>query len=285
MTSRKSAGTSDPVTAGDMKWFAEHGWWISAQILPDEQLDELEYGIERFYSHSLDWQLPAVPPGDSGPGAPVSATRQNDYVSLQVAEIRSFVLSPALGSLAAAVGGHEAVRLFHDQLISKAPGPAVVGWHTDRSYWLTCSSTEMLTIWVPLQDVDDHNGSLRVVDGSHRWDIDHNTMRGFHDPAGGNGPCGWPQPAVRSLSVERGQVSVHHACTIHGSGPNLGDHTRIALAIHLQPVDNHYMPPPPGAPALHFNDVLCRRTPGGWPDYSDPHVCPVVGPGYAADVT
>jgi ectoine hydroxylase-related dioxygenase (phytanoyl-CoA dioxygenase family) len=226
-----------------------------------------------------------VPPGDSGPGTPASVTRQNDYVSLQVAEIRSFLLNPAFGALAAALGQHEGLRLFHDQLISKAPGPAVVGWHTDRSYWLTCSSPEMLTIWVPLQDVDDRNGGLRVVDESHRLEIDHNTMRGFHNRTADGDPRAWPRSAVLPLAMRRGQVSVHHAKTIHGSGPNLGDHSRIALAIHLQPLDNHYIQPPADAPALHFNDVLCQRQADGRPDYSDPYVCPQLGRAKESDAT
>ena len=262
----------------DVARFAEHGWWVSPNFLTDGELDGLAYGVDRFYARDLDVRLPAVPPGDSDGYQPASQTLQNDYVSLQVDEIKTFVLTPALGMIASALSGHNSLRLFHDQLISKAPGPALVGWHTDRSYWLTCSSPDMLTIWVPLQDVDLNNGSLQVVDRSHLMDLDHNTLRGFHATSPDEQTSMWPPSSVRSLQVKRGQVSVHHARTVHGSGPNLTAAPRKALAIHLQPVENHYVSPPAGAPSLHFNDVLCRRDSAGQPDYHDPYVCPPVWP-------
>ncbi|MEV6560855.1 phytanoyl-CoA dioxygenase family protein [Nocardia sp. NPDC051756] len=265
-----------PVSEADTRWFAEHGWWISPSILTDDALLSLEYGIERFYARDLDWRLPAVPPADSGFEPMGVQTRQNDYVSLQVAEIRSFVLNPLFRAIAVGLGGLDGVRLFHDQLISKPPGKAHVGWHTDRSYWLTCSSQDMLTIWVPLIDVHADNGALKVLDGSHLWDTDHNQMRGFHHPDPSIMSEMWRADSVRTLSLCRGQVSVHHAKTIHGSGPNRGTHPRTALAIHLQPGKNHYLVPPPGAPPAHFNDVLCRRDIAGRPDYADPHVCPSI---------
>lgn len=274
--SDRPIGAALDVGPADSEWFADHGWWVSPPILSEEQLEELEYGIERYYARSLDWHLPAVPPGDSPPSAAPTKTRQNDYVSLQVAEIRSFVLGPLLGWLACTVGGHQGVRLFHDQLISKPPGTESVGWHSDRSYWLTCSCPDMLTIWVPLQDVGTYNGSLQVVDGSHLLELDHQALRGFHDPM--RRSEAWDPRAVRTLELRRGQISLHHARTVHGSGSNLGDAQRVALAIHLQPIENHYVRPPVGAPALHFNDILCRRGNDGHPDYTDPHVCPQVWP-------
>ena len=136
----------------------------------------------------------------------------------------------------------------------------------------------MLTIWVPLQDVDSSNGALQVVDGSHLFDVDHNTLRGFHAAAPEEQTSTWPVSSVRTLEVKRGQISVHHSRTVHGSGPNSTATPRVALAIHLQPDENQYVPPPAGAPTLHFNDVLCRRDADGLPDYRDPYVCPVVWP-------
>lgn len=258
------------------EFFDRHGWWVTPPVLNEPLLEDLAYGIERFYAQDVDWRLPAVPPGDTAHDAR-AGTRQNDYVSLQVAEVRSFVLDPLIGALLAGVSGHGEIRLFHDQLITKPPGPGAVGWHSDRSYWLTCTSAEMLTVWVPMCDVDETNSPLRVIDGSHRWPIDHATLRGFHDEHAR--PPSWQddEPVI-SLPMQRGQVSLHHAGTVHSSGPNATASPRTALAIHAQPGSNSYQRPPASAPALHFNDVLCRRDAAGNPDYSDPHVCPQMWP-------
>lgn len=256
------------------EFFQEHGWWVSPDVLTEGQLEELEYGVERFYADDLDWHLPAVPPGDTA-RASASVTRQNDYVSLQVAEVRAFVLEHVIGSLLAGISGHSSLRLFHDQLITKSAGPERVGWHSDRSYWLTCSAVDMLTIWVPVCDVDEANGALQVVDGSHRWSLDHDGLRGFHDGTT-EPPTSQDASPIVSLAVRRGQVSFHHARTVHASGASVSATARTALAIHAQPASNRYQRPPSTAPRLHFNDVLCRRDESGLPDYADPHVCPLL---------
>ena len=80
------------------------------------------------------------------------------------------------------------------------------------------------------------------------------------------------------MLLKRGQVSFHHAKTIHGSLTNNSDNLRIALAVHLQPGHNRHKPTTDakGKPVLHINDVLCRRDDGGDPDYSDPDICPLL---------
>ena len=71
------------------------------------------------------------------------------------------------------------IRLWHDQLLYKPAertlpdqGTVNVGWHTDRQYWRTCASADMLTAWVPFHDVGEREGAVSFVDGSHRWDDD-----------------------------------------------------------------------------------------------------------------
>src|SRR3712207_6379804 len=87
-----------------------------------------------------------------------------------VRELAGLVRWPGIGAFAAALAGAARVRLWHDQLLYKPAGPAAnVGWHANRQYWLTCSSTEMLTCWVPFHDCDERMGGVTFVAGSHRW--------------------------------------------------------------------------------------------------------------------
>jgi len=272
--------------AGAVAFFREHGWWVSPVCIDEDLLDDAGYGAERFYLGERDWPLPINIGTDWKPENGVRL-RTGDYLSLQVEEFRSLIHDPLIPAMAARLAGTLEIRLFHDQLLCKEPSDpgseTAIGWHTDKSYWRTCTSSNMLTAWIPLQDCTAGMGSLAVFDGSHRWPH-HDDLPNFSQRE--LGPIermleerhGTVEPVV--LELERGQVSFHHCRTIHGSRPNTSGHARLACAIHYQDGENRYnnTPLPDGRKATHINDLLCRRGSDQLPDYSDPGICPRLWP-------
>ncbi|MBG6082448.1 phytanoyl-CoA dioxygenase family protein [Rubrivivax gelatinosus] len=266
----------------DVTFYREHGWFVCPKVLPDDVVEEALYEVERYYSGERDRRLPISGgfldwrPGD-GPGL-----RLNDYVSLQSDGLRAFVLQPVIGAIASTLCGDQVMRLFHDQLINKPPaaegGIGVVGWHTDKAYWETCTSSDLLTAWIPLQDTDEAMGPIAIVDGSHRWpQTDH--LRTFRETdldamQGRFAPDGAPLKIV-PLPMQRGQLSFHHCRAIHGSRPNLSGRNRISLTIHIQDGANRYKPRDADTKP-HINEMLCRPQANGMPDYTDPDICPVL---------
>lgn len=267
----------------DIAHFSEYGWVASPPFLPHDLLNEAAEAIEAYYLGERDHVLPVRGfldwRAEDG-----EALRMNDYVSLQSDALRRVVCWPGIARAAAKLIAADRVRLFHDQLISKPPASSgvntAVGWHTDKSYWKTCSSERMLTAWIPLQDCSEACGPLAVVDGSHQWhDTDWMSTFVVQDFGTIESRLGRPIEA-RSMLLQRGQISFHHARTIHGSLPNCTDQFRTALAIHFQDGDNVYRrhTASDGTVAVHINDILCRRLPDGDPDYADPIVCPTLWP-------
>ena len=165
-----------------------------------------------------------------------------------------------------------------------APGATtVVGWHADHAYWGTCSSERLLTAWIPFCDVDEESGTLAVLDGSHRWpDTEH--ARFFNDADLDAVERRFEvdgRPVVRiPFRMRKGQVSFHNGWTLHASYPNTSGRVRLALAVHLQDVDNRYRPArtPDGRPVTMFDELLCRALPSGEPDFADPAVFPTIWP-------
>lgn len=270
-------------SADDIAHFDEHGWVTSPVLIPDDLLDEAAETVEAYYLGERDHHLPVQGFLDWHPEHG-EGLRLNDYVSLQSDVLRRLVCLPRIGEAAAALMRAERVRLFHDQLITKPPAAAGaetrVGWHTDKSYWKRCSSEKMLTAWIPFQDCSESAGPLAVVDGSHKWQ-DTDWMATFVVQDFASIETRLQRPLVpRPLLLKRGQVSFHHARTIHGSFANRSDGFRTALAVHLQDDENVYTQSAAsdGHIPVHLNDLLCRRRPDGNPDYSDPSICPTVWP-------
>ena len=265
-------------------FYREHGWYRSPRILPDVLLDRAFAGIQRHFSGERDWTLPPTSgfsdwkPGDG------TMVRNAEVVALQNAQVRELVLYPLLGAIAARLMGSQTIRYFADTLVDK-PGTlpneeSVVGWHTDRAYWGTCTSDSLLTMWIPFQDCTVDMGPLLYVDGSHTWPGTE-TMRTFRCKDLSELERKFPdrRPIVRiPMTLRRGEVSVHHCRLIHGSGPNRSGTTRLAFAVHLQDADNRYRVyrNEQGIPWHIFLDDLAPKLVDGTPDYTDPTVFPTL---------
>jgi hypothetical protein len=269
----------------DVAFYHRHGYYISKRILPDDLLNAAVGGAMRHFAGIRDIPL-SVTGGysDWKPGA--SETLRNcEYVALQTRSIRRLVEYPLIGAIAARLCGSDEVRLFDDQLIYKAPNPrdtsAIVGWHVDRAYWMTCTSHNMLTAWIPFHACPEEMGPLMVVDGSHLF-ADNLALRTFNehnlrDLESHYHSANLPFRRV-PIALKRGQVSFHHCLTIHGSDVNRGNRPRLSLAVHLQDGANRYREHRnrDGIPWRLVNDQLCRRTADGLPDYTDPAVFPIL---------
>lgn len=282
-----SDASAEAVTAlvsdADVAFYRQHGWWLSPAWLGDDVLDDLRFGVERYLAGERDWALP-VNLGQHGEVEP--RVRQTDYLSLQIAEFQRVVQNRAIAAMAARLAGTGAVRLFHDQLVTKPPydpaAKAVVGWHTDKAYWQSCSSVDMITAWIPLDDVTEDKGPLAVWDGSHRWpgvEALHSftvaDLQGIEDSYRRRAL----DPAIVTLPMRRGQVSFHHCRLVHGGYENRSAAPRYGYAVHFQDADNRYDPGKSGGHRQgHINDLLCRKTADGYPDYEDPDLFPQLWP-------
>jgi hypothetical protein len=287
--SRVGEHSSDALPSNEaVRFYQEHGYYIANNLFPDYMLDAAAAAIERFYRGERD----RAPPAGAGSGwKPEDGTqviRKNDFASLQLEALGALVRYPSLGAVAARLAG-ESVRLFADQLLYKpCDGPetqANVGWHTDRQYWRCCTSTEMLTAWIPFGDYGEKDGTLTVIDGSHRWSENNDSLDfvklNFRsqnlDQLAGWFDAPHRQVVKVPLEMMRGHVSFHHCKTIHGSGPNYGPLPRIALAVHMQGVSNRWCEyvyrMPDGSIQKHELEIMCRKV-GGVPDFADPAICP-----------
>ena len=81
---------------------------------------------------------------------------------------REFCLESGIGRLVADIGGGEWASLVFDQMFVKEPGTRTrTGWHTDQPYWPI--SGPIMTTWIALDPVDEDNGALEFIPGSHAW--------------------------------------------------------------------------------------------------------------------
>ena len=127
---------------------------------------------------------------------------------------------------------------FSDQIFFKPPRHgSIKHYHQDNAYFHLVPADHGITGWVAMDDVDEANGCMRYIDGSHLGPIlDAKPVPGAeHDLM--------PDPALIDLSkeslapVKKGGVVFHHSKVLHGSAANTSDRWRRGYATHWVSAD------------------------------------------------
>ena len=135
--------------------------------------------------------------------------------------------SPKLADIQRQLLGTPDVRLHGSKLNMKSPQyGSPVEWHQDWAFY-PHTNDDLLAIGLFLDDIDEDNGPLLVMPGTHReprvWD--HHADGRF---------CGAIDPAQAGLDFSRaeaalgraGSCSFHHVRLVHGSAQNTSSRRR-----------------------------------------------------------
>lgn len=146
--------------------------------------------------------------------------------------LRAFVLSPRIAGIAAALIGAPAVRLYHDNLLSKEPGGGRTPWHYDDHHF-PLATHDVATAWIPAQAIPREMGPLAFAKPIDVWkrvrdvpfdktntSYDRQVAEIFRDT----------DVAVEDGPFAVGEVSFHHNLSFHTAGPNRTRMSRIVLA-------------------------------------------------------
>lgn len=121
------------------------------------------------------------------------------------------------------------VALQTSKLNTKAPGGgAAVEWHQDWAFY-PHTNDDMLAFGIMLEDVAVENGPLMVIPESHKGPLlSHHNDGVFCGAVSPDDPDFHFDKAV-TLTGKAGDMTVHHARTLHGSAPNRSDRARLIL--------------------------------------------------------
>ena len=89
-----------------------------------------------------------------------------------------------------------------------------------------------ITFWLALDPVDEQNGCLRYVPGSHRRGLrphERTKILGFSQGMSDFTEADLENEVV--MTAEPGDLVFHHLVTIHRAGPNCSDRSRRALGV------------------------------------------------------
>lgn len=165
-------------------------------------------------------------------------------------DFRELAISPEIGRMVAELAGWEhGARLAQDQVWAKPPFAPPLVFHRDSPYFMF-SPSDVVTVWVALDTMDDELGPLEYVKGSHKWGdgrvgsasaffqsesknllYSAAKMEGIEDPES-------TLEIVSMAGLKAGGLSIHHGKCWHGSGKNRSkDRPRRGVGLHFVPAE------------------------------------------------
>ena len=146
-------------------------------------------------------------------------------------EVARFVLAKRFARVATELLGVDNVRLYHDQALFKEAGGGPTPWHQDQYYW-PIDTTNTITMWMPLVDIDEAMGMLTFASGSHHdgqvfdkeiSDESEDLFQSYVDAK--------EYEISRSRTMNAGDATWHYGYTIHNAPGNDSDRMRSVMTI------------------------------------------------------
>lgn len=123
--------------------------------------------------------------------------------------------------------------LMHDFVLMK---PAYTGagtpWHQDEAYSDPKYDHQMLTFWMPLQDVNPEGGCMAYIPATHNLGLlEHRSFK--NDPKSHAFECAvqFPESEVVYCPLSAGECVVHGQLTLHSSKDNVSSTDRYAYIL------------------------------------------------------
>jgi phytanoyl-CoA hydroxylase len=209
----------------------ERGWVVVEGVIPPDKAKwvaerALELGRAKVGPDSSNYAA------DRSPDGSVIEPRKLDNPVAQDPAMGRALLESDLPDVIRQLIGVRPV-FESDQIFFKPPRHgSVKHYHQDNAYFLMEPADHVITGWIALDDVDEANGCLRYISGSHRGPILP------AKPVPGHEHDLMPDASLIDLSreelapVKRGGVVFHHSQVLHGSGANTSDRWRRGFATH-----------------------------------------------------
>ena len=145
--------------------------------------------------------------------------------------VKAFVFEKQFAQFAADLLGVQQVRLYHDQALFKEAGGGHTPWHQDKFYW-PLDTEKMITMWMPLVDIDDTMGMVRFASGSHTdGPVESVEISDQSEEMFSRYVRERKFPIEGPSSMMAGDATFHLGWTIHSAGANRSQKMREVMTI------------------------------------------------------
>lgn len=228
--------TSYPLSSAQIKQYHEEGFIIIPKFFDQEEIAPLQ-------------KLLGKDPELRGSWTQRNTNKEGDNFKASVWTELGNTLLGVIPRMARMVDAAEALLgkacyHWHSKIVKIQPGNSGLAWHQDYDYWYQdgCLFPRLLTCTIALTPTNKNNGCLQVVKKSHLLGrINHVIVK---EKGSQNIP---ESPRLEKIleklevvycEIEAGDAIFFHANTLHSSGSNHSEGSRILMHSSYNVVDN-----------------------------------------------
>jgi phytanoyl-CoA hydroxylase len=217
------------LTADEVSSYAENGYCVVPGLFSVEELRDVDTELDRLVDE-------ARTQGMSGIG--LTGGNRNKGWLLQLglrSEItQRFVQDERVLDLIEQIV-KPGIAIYSAKLTAKMPqSREICHWHQDNAYYNAHAMSETrMSTWIPLVDVDQDNGCLWVVPGSHKTGVQEHGQYGGQCPQS-MGPEDMEAEGAVPCPVKAGSILLFSSDLWHHSKGNQTDQVRRAFIVSYQ---------------------------------------------------
>ncbi len=238
------------IDAAEARRFGEQGFLTVARLIDAAAVVRLRKSFDRLFAGEFETGVtPDEVNWQTGSGDE-TLTRQICNGWRADRAVAAVVLREDFGRAVAKLGGWPGARMMIDNVLWKPPGARPLLFHQDSAYLDWYRPSDLLSLWIALDDTTTEGGTLEFAPGSHCWR--QTELEGeFHGPEDYRRNLRHAAKAegvvdidadIAYVEVPAGGGSFHHGWVWHGSGHNRSSYPRRALVLHAMRSDAEFNP-------------------------------------------
>ncbi len=209
---------SNPLNPAQVAQYREKGYVFPVPALSPQEAEDVRNGIEDFERES---------------GLVAGHVIRNKG-HLKLTQLYRLIFHPQILDAVESVLGPDILCWGSSLFVKEANDPGFVAWHQDSYYW-GLEPDDVVSAWIALYPSTVANGAMRVLPGSqtlpplsHRKSAPESTNMLFtHEEIAED----VDEAQAVDLTLEQGEMSLHHIKILHGSPPNRSNGRRMGYAI------------------------------------------------------
>jgi ectoine hydroxylase-related dioxygenase (phytanoyl-CoA dioxygenase family) len=208
--------SQDQVLNGDPARFGDEGYCVYRGLLAPEEIAACRAALDRTIAERPDarWERLTEP-----------HVRDDFWLRL--------CAHPRILDAVASVLGDDLVLLMSHLIVKPPHDGLAVEWHQDKPYWKSVRGTDIVTVWLAIDDADRENGCMEVLP---RTQAEHQALpmvkTDGSDLLGVRVEVDATTESSRlPVELRAGDASIHDAHIIHGSRANRSPRRRAGYTM------------------------------------------------------